>query len=387
MNIPLSNPDISDFDRQAVLDVLNTPALSLGPRLPEFEKVFARTLGSRHAVAVNSGTSALHLCVKAAEIGEGDEVITTPFSFVASANCALFERAWPVFVDIEEETYNINPFGIEDAITSRTRAILPVHVFGRPCEMDPILLLARHYGLYVIEDACEAIGATYGGKQVGTFGHTAAFAFYPNKQITTGEGGMIVTDESAVAALCRSWRNQGRSETGAWLQHERLGYNYRLSDINCALGLAQLKQLDEILAMRNAVAGKYTSLLKDRVPEVIPPAPAARHSRNSWFVYVVRLREEFTRSDRDAVLEHLRAEGIGCNNYFSPIHLQPFYQEMFGYRKGCFPITERVADRTIALPFFNRLGDAQIEVVCNALAQAVSRLRHAVFSLSQASVS
>src|SRR6478609_9172253 len=174
MNIPLSNPDISDFDRQAVLDVLNTPALSLGPRLPEFEKVFARTLGSRHAVAVNSGTSALHLCVKAAEIGEGDEVITTPFSFVASANCALFERAWPVFVDIEEETYNINPFGIEDAITSRTRAILPVHVFGRPCEMDPILSLARHYGLYVIEDACEAIGATYGGKQVGTFGHTAA---------------------------------------------------------------------------------------------------------------------------------------------------------------------------------------------------------------------
>ena len=250
--------------------------------------------------------------------------------------------------------------------------------------MDPILAVAYDHGLPVIEDACEAIGASYHGRQVGTFGHTAAFAFYPNKQITTGEGGMIVTGDAEAAALCRSWRNQGRSENGAWLQHERLGYNYRLADINCALGIAQLARLEEILAMRNAVAEKYTGLLRERVPEVLPPAAAGYDTRMSWFVYVVRMRDEFSRADRDCVLNDLRAAGIGCNSYFSPIHLQPFYQEMFGYKRGCFPVTERIADRTIALPFFSRLSDDQIEAVCEALAGAVSRRRHAAFSLSVA---
>ena len=375
MNIPLSSPDLTHEERMCVMDVLNGSHLSLGPRLPAFEQAIAELTGARHAIAVNSGTSALHLCVKAAGIGEGDEVITTPFSFVASANCALFERAVPVFVDIDPVSWNIDVSRIEAAITPRTRAILPVHVFGRPCPMEPIMKTASRHGLAVIEDSCEAIGATCGGKPVGTFGQTGTFAFYPNKQITTGEGGAIVTDDDEVARLCRSWRNQGRSENGAWLQHERLGYNYRLSDINCALGVAQLSRLDTILSMRAKVAARYTGILSHLVPEVITPAPAAPGTEISWFVYVVRLRDEFSLADRDSVVQSLRQHGIACNTYFSPIHLQPFYRELFGYRPGDFPIAEHIAERTIALPFFNRLTDQQIETACGALADAVSNLK------------
>ena len=368
--IPLSSPDISAEDRELVLAVLSGPTLSLGPSLAAFEAAMAEAAGTRFAVAVNSGTSALHLCIKAAGIGEGDEVITTPFSFVASANCALYERAIPRFVDIDIDTYNIDTAQIAGAINYKTRAILPVHVFGRSCDMRGIGSLAGRHGLAVIEDACEAIGATYEGRSIGSFGESGAFAFYPNKQITTGEGGAVVTNDENVARLCRSWRNQGRGEDGAWLQHERLGYNYRLSDINCALGLGQLSRLGEILPKRKNVAETYRQALAS-VPAVIPPRPEAGMS---WFVYVVRLEDEFRREHRDQVLESLRSEGIGCNSYFSPIHLQPYYREMFGFRRGDFPVTEHVADRTLALPFFNNLSQNQIEVVTSSLSRAIGKI-------------
>lgn len=369
--VPLSSPSITNSERAAVLSVLDSPSLSLGPRVQEFEERIAERTGVRYAVAVNSGTSGLHLCVKAAGIQPADEVITTPFSFVASANCVLFERGMPVFVDIDPATLNMDAGRIEAAITPRTRAILAVHVFGRPCPMDPILEIASRHGLAVIEDSCEALGASYHGRPVGSFGQTGVFAFYPNKQITTGEGGVIVTDEAHVAALCRSWRNQGRGEPGGWLQHERIGYNYRLSDLNCALGSAQLARLDEIVSARAAHAARYTALLRDRVPEVIPPAAPAADMEISWFVYVVRLRDEFTREDRDEILDALRKKGIGCSNYFSPIHLQPFYREQFGYQPGDFPATEFASDRTIALPFFTDLSGFQIEFVVEALRETV----------------
>jgi perosamine synthetase len=371
--IPLSSPDVSAEDRERVLAVLSGPTLSLGPSLAAFEEAMAEAAGTRFAIAVNSGTSALHLCIKAAGIGEGDEVITTPFSFVASANCALYERAIPRFVDIDIDTYNLDVSQIAGAINYKTRAILPVHVFGRPCDMRAIGSLAGRYSLAVIEDACEAVGATYEGRSIGSFGENGAFAFYPNKQITTGEGGAVVTSDENIARLCRSWRNQGRGEDGAWLQHERLGYNYRLSDVNCALGLGQLSRLDSILQMRKSVAATYRQALAS-VPAVIPPRPEAGMS---WFVYVVRLEDEFTREHRDRILESLRSEGIGCNSYFSPIHLQPYYREMFGFRRGDFPVTEHVADRTLALPFFNNLSQDQIEVVTSSLSRAIGRLKGA----------
>lgn len=369
--IPLSCPDVSAEDRERVLAILNGTALSLGPALPAFEEAMAEAAGTRFAVAVNSGTSALHLCVKAAGIREGDEVITTPFSFVASANCVLYERATPRFVDIDIDTYNLDPSQITGSINKRTLAILPVHVFGRPCDMRAINSLAGRHGLAVIEDSCEAIGATYQGRRIGGLGDSGAFAFYPNKQITTGEGGAVVTNDEKVARLCRSWRNQGRGEGGAWLQHERLGYNYRLSDINCALGLGQLSRLDSILEKRRRVAEAYDQALAS-VPAVIRPRLEAGMS---WFVYVIRLRDEFTRKHRDQILESLRGEGIGCNCYFAPIHLQAYYREMFGFRRGDFPVTEHVADRTIALPFFNNLTEDQVEIVTSALSRAIGKLK------------
>ncbi|MEP7353094.1 MAG: DegT/DnrJ/EryC1/StrS family aminotransferase [Acidobacteriota bacterium] len=372
--IPLSSPDLTAEDRERVLDILSGRTLSLGPMLPAFEEALAEAAGTRFAVAVNSGTSALHLCVKAAGLGEGDEVITTPFSFVASANCMVYERAVPRFVDIDIDTYNIDPALIPSAINSKTKALLPVHVFGRPCDMTAIGKIATQYGFPVIEDSCEAIGATFEGKKIGSFGHSGAFAFYPNKQITTGEGGAIVTNDERTARLSRSWRNQGRGEGSAWLQHERLGYNYRLSDINCGLGLGQLGRLQEIGQMRAQAAETYSQMLAE-VPEVITPSLHPHNAEISWFVYVVRLQPEFTREDRDQILATLRARGIGCNNYFAPLHLQDFYREMYGFQRGDFPVTEHVADRTIALPFFNRLTISQIETVTDALRHAVGAIR------------
>jgi len=388
--LPLARPDITDLEREKVMEVLRTPDLSLGPRLPEFEEKFAAYVGSKHAVAVNSGTSGLHLCVRALGLKEGDEVITTPFSFIASANCLLFERVKPVFVDIDESIYNVDTYKLEDRIKSvrktgkrrKIKGILPVHVFGRPCEMSEILELAGQYDLPVIEDACEAVGSEVqvpdrrgdgiSWKKAGTFGACGVFAFYPNKQMTTGEGGMIVTDDKKVAGLCRSLRNQGRAAGSAWLQHARLGFNYRLSDINCALGIAQLERLGDIIANRERVARLYAEKLKE-IPEIIAP-PFEPGKKISWFVYVVRLARRFRRRDRDLVLEKLRKAGIGCSNYFSPIHLQPFYRRQFGYKKGDFPVTERVSERTIALPFHNHLTPGEVDFVGETLKKILKSL-------------
>ncbi len=370
--VPLSRPDIGPADIEAVVAVLKTPHLSLGPKLPAFENAFAQFLGMKHAVAVNSGTSALHLVVRALGLGPADEMITSPFTFVATANCALFEGARPVFVDIDPETWNFDATKLESAITERTRLIMPVHIFGRPMPMDAILRVAEARRVPVVEDACEALGATYKGRKVGTFGIASTFAFYPNKQMTTGEGGMVVTNDERLAGLCKSMRNQGRDPEAGWLAHARLGYNYRLSDINCALGLSQLARLPEFVALRQRVAERYLAKLAD-VGELVLPPPY-REGTMSWFVFVVRLADRFTQQDRDAVLAYLREQGIGTNNYFSPVHLQTFYRDRFGFKPGDFPVTERVAARTIALPFYNRLTEEDQDLVVETLKAAIARL-------------
>jgi perosamine synthetase len=370
--IPLSSPDITDLERKAVLDVMNSRYLSLGPKMPEFEKMIARYIGIKHAVAVSSGTSGLHLCVKALGISEGDEVITSPFSFVASANCLLYERAVPVFVDIDPNTFNLDVGQIETKITKHTKAILPVHVFGQPCDIDAVLKTAERHGLRVIEDACESIGATYKNRKVGTFGDCGVFAFYPNKQMTTAEGGCIVTNNDEIATLCQSMRNQGRGNGQGWLLHERLGYNYRLSDIHCALGIAQLKRIDALLSKREKVAHIYNKLLKN-FPGVKLPFNSP-DVKISWFVYVVVLEKIYTYEERNRILDGLRKQGIGCSNYFFPIHLQPFYIKMFGYKRGDFPIAESTADRTIALPFYSNLSKEEINYVVEQLKKEMGKV-------------
>jgi len=374
MKIPLSGPDITKKDIAAVVAVLKTSRLSLGPKLPEFEERFARYIGRRYAIAVNSGTSGLHLCIRALGIKAGDEVITTPFSFIASANCILFERARPVFADIRPDTYNIDESVIENKITKKTKAILPVHVFGYPCDMPKIVKIAKKHGLKVIEDSCESIGATISGKNVGTFSDCSVFAFYPNKQMTTGEGGMVVTDSKDTAELVRSMRNQGRDEGVAWLEHNRLGYNYRLSDIHCALGITQLARVREMLAKRSRVAKLYGRVLSG-IGGTILPLQSSSGAERSWFVYVVRLDTTFTGSERDEILKRLKAKGIGCNNYFPPIHLQPFYVKEFGYRPGDFPVTESVSKRTIALPFFNNLSGNEVKCVAMNLKKIITEVK------------
>ena len=423
MEIPLARPDITDVEIKAVVEVLRTSHLALGPKLKEFENAIADYAGVRHAVAVNSGTSALHLIVRALGIGEGDEVITTPFSFISSSNCILYERARPVFVDIEPKTLNIDPEGIEAAITPRTKAILAVDVFGQPANWDRLRAIADRHGLKLIEDSAEALGAEWRSpksivqspesqlqspqsrvgsheskasnqsaqakrewKKAGSFGDAGVFAFYPNKQITTGEGGMIVTDDAQLAGVCRSMANQGRGlprgiakdgniprgEGAGWLTHVRLGYNYRLDEMSAALGLVQLSRIEEIVAARAQVADWYKAALAE-VDGVEAPY-VATNVRMSWFVYVVRLSEAFTQEDRDRILQGLQKRGIGCRNYFAPIHLQPFYREL-GYRRGTFPITEHVAERTIALPFYNKLTEQEIAYVVKNLADIMKLYR------------
>lgn len=366
MKIYLSRPDIRQKEIKSVIKVLKTPDLSLGPKLPEFEKKFADYLGSKYAVGVNSGTSGLHLCIRALDIGEGDEVITSPFSFIASANCILFERAKPVFVDINHRTLNIDPKRIESKITKKTKAILVVHIFGYPCQMSEILKIAKKNNLRVIEDACEAIGAEFQGRKVGTFGDCATFAFYPNKQMTTAEGGIIVTDNQKIAYLCKSMRNQGRRLNGSWLEHERLGFNYRLSDINCALGITQLERIRGILKKRKRIAQLYNQRL-ELIRTVKILCDDNTDFKRSWFVYVIQLDESFSCRDRNKIIERLEIKGIECGTYFPPIHLQPFYVKKFGYQKGDFPVAESVSDRTIALPFYNNLKQEEIDFVCRNL--------------------
>ncbi len=369
IKVPMSKPDIGQAEIELVNQVLRTPHLSNGPMLQRFEEGMARYVGTRHAAGVSSGTAGLHLCVRAAEIGEGDEVITTPFSFVASANCMLYERARPVFVDIEPDSLNLDPNRVEDALTSHTRACLPVHAFGQPADMDSILEIAQRRNLWVIEDACEAIGAEYKGRKVGTLGHAAVFAFYPNKQMTTGEGGVIVTDRQDWAALYRSLRNQGRDLFDAWLDHSRLGYNYRLDELSAALGVAQLERIEELLAKRERVAQAYNERLSAvdgvRIPHIAPTT-----TRMSWFVYVVRLAPQV---DRIAVMTDLEERGIPSRPYFTPIHLQPFYRRMFDYKQGDFPITEEVARSTLALPFYGDMRESEVDCVCEALRGAIGR--------------
>ncbi len=372
--IPLASPDVDESDVEAVTSVLRSDVLSLGPAGPAFERAIAEYAGARNAIAVNSGTSGLHLAVIALGIGAGDEVVTTPFSFVASTNCFLFEGATPVFADIDPNTWDLDPAAAQAAITERTKAVLPVHVFGRPCRIVEIADAARRRGLKVLEDPCESLGSTIAGRMTGTFGDAGVFAFYPNKQITTGEGGAIVTEDDRLASHCRSLRNQGRGEGGGWLEHERMGFNYRLADLNAALGLSQMRRLDSFIAMRQRVHDLYVQALVD-VPEVIPPAPPRPGERISWFVFVVRLRDEFSRDDRDSILHGLRKRGVACRNYFVPIHLQPYMRERFGFREGMFPVTEAVAARTIALPFHNRLSEAEVAAVVTALREAISELR------------
>jgi len=387
LKVPLSAPDVGERELRYVEEVMRSGHLSLGPMLPRFEERFAATIGRKHAIAVNSGTSALHLCVRAAGIGAGQEVITTSFSFVASTNCLLYENAVPVFVDIDPATLNISPLKIREFLkkcceldargrvidreTEReVKGILPVHVFGLPCDMQPIREIAREYGLTIIEDSCEAIGASYQGKQAGTFGDMSCFAFYPNKQMTTGEGGMVVTDDERFAKLCRSMRNQGRGEDGSWLRHERLGYNYRLSDIHCALGLAQIERLSELLEKRDYVARAYHRALKD-VPHLrrLENVPGAERS---WFVYIVQLDPAVERGARDRILQRLRSARVGCQAYFPAIHRQPFLKDLIHLPLGRLRETEIAADRCLALPFFSDLKNDQIEFVVDALRSAVA---------------
>ncbi len=392
----MSSPDLTDADRQAVLDVLQTPNLSMGPRILEFEQAFCDFSGRKHAIGVSSGTAGLHLCVRAVGICAGDYVITTPFSFVASANVILFENAVPVFVDVDPRTGNINPELVADAaknvrkylprrmppVTRHTslaprhsslaslKAILPVDVFGQPADLDPIREVAQEYGLKVIEDSCEALGAEYRGRKAGTQGDCGVYAFYPNKQITTGEGGVIVTDDDVAADFMRALRNQGRAVGDTWLQHTYLGYNYRLDEMSAALGTAQMSRLDELLKKREQVAAWYAERLAE-MPEVETQAVEPSTTRMSWFVYVVRFER---RIDRDCLAKTLEGRGVPARPYFAPIHLQPYMVERFGYRPGDFPVTEDLGARGLALPFSGVMSEAQVEHVCQIL-RAVLRGR------------
>lgn len=365
-NIPMASPEISEEDVQAVLEVVRSGRLALGPKTKEFENAIAEYVGVRHAVAVSSGTAALHLIVRAMGIGPGDEVLVPSFTFAASVNAIIYEGAKPVFVDIDPETYNLDPEDLEQKITERTKAIMAVDIFGHPAEWDEITSIADKHGLRVIDDSCEALGAEYKGRKIGQFGDAATFAFYPNKQMTTGEGGIIVTDDSEIARQARSMRNQGRGEMGAWLTHERLGYNYRMDEMSAALGVSQLSRIDTFVSKRAGVAQIYTNKLEPfpwiRTPVVKP------YVRMSWFVYVVTLAEGL---ERDAVIEKLDAAGIPARGYFAPIHTQPYIRELLGPDIEPLPVTELVARRTIALPFHNNLSELQIEAVVGALRDAV----------------
>lgn len=374
MKIPLSKPWITEDDIKAVDEVLRTPYLSLGPKLEEFEGKIRQISKTKYAVAVNSGTSALHLIIRSLGVKDGDEVITTPFSFIASSNCTLFERAKPVFVDIKGDTYNLDPNLIESKITEKTKVFLAVDVFGQPADWDEILEIAKKYNLYAIEDSCEAIGSGYKCKKAGSFGVAGAFAFYPNKQITTGEGGVIVTNDENIYKLSRSMRNQGGGEEETWLYHTRLGYNYRISDINCALGISQLGRLDEIIGKRNNVATIYTKRLSE-ISEVVVPYVSPDTTKMSWFVYVIRLTDKFSKFERDHIIEELGKRDIQTRNYFEAIHLQPFYVEQFGFKEGDFPITEFVSERTIALPFYTTMTEEDIDYVVNNLKEVILEVK------------
>jgi perosamine synthetase len=363
--IPLARPYLDEREEELVVEVLRSGQLSLGPVGPRFEQAFAETVGTRYAVACSSGTTGLHVALHRLGLEPGDEVITSSFSFISSANVILYERARPVFADIDERTFNLLPEAVEAAITPRTRAIIPVHIFGYPCEIDRISAIAERHGLPVIEDACEALLARIGGRIVGTHGSPAVYGFYPNKQMTTGEGGIVTTDDPDVHRELRSLVNQGRSDSGEWLVHERVGFNYRMDDVSAAIGLAQLEKLESLLAGRRRVAERYTELLAG-IPGVELPYEGP-HER-SWFVYPIRLAGGI---DRPAVIERMAARGVATRPYLPAIHLQPEYRRRFGYRDGDLPVTERVSTSTLALPFFVQLEDDDLEYVATALREVL----------------
>jgi perosamine synthetase len=360
--INLSAPWIDERDEALVLEVLRSGWLSLGPTGPRFEGLLAEAVGAPYCAAVSSGTAGLHLCMRLAGVGPGDEVITSPYSFVASANCAIYEGATPVFAEIDPRTFNLDPAAVEAAITPRTKAIVGVDIFGYPCELDPLLELCERHGLAFVEDACEALGAEYKGRPLGSHGHPAVWAFYPNKQMTTGEGGAVTTGSADAHELLVSLRNQGRLETSSWLQHGRLGYNYRLDDLSAALGIGQLEKLNRILAARRGVAATYAELLAD-IDVELPLPDDADHVR-SWFVYVVKLPQGV---DRNAVMARLASEGVASAPYLPSIHLQSYMRELYGFREGMLPVSEECSARTMALPFHARLEREDQEYVAAAL--------------------
>lgn len=389
MKIPMSAPDIGESERQAVAAVLHTPRLSMGPQVEAFEASMAHYLGARHAIAVSSGTAALHLCVRAAGIQDGDLVITTPFSFVASANVLLYERAIPVFVDVDPRTGNLDPTRVAEAAAGlagssaarwlprlgaerpgELRAILAVDVFGQPADYDPLLATAQTHGLSLIEDASESLGAHYRGRPAGRFGDAAAFAFYPNKQLTTGEGGMVVTERDDWAERIQALRNQGRASGDSWLQHTYPGYNYRLDEMSSALGQAQAERLEELLTKRDRVAGWYQEQL-DGLPGIELPWIAAETTRMSWFVYVIRLGPGL---DRSRLMAELESKGIPSRAYFEPIHWQPYMVERFGFQVGNFPVAEDLGRRSLALPFSGVMSGEQVEYVAAGLREAIERV-------------
>jgi perosamine synthetase len=362
--IPLARPVLGEAEELAVVEVLRSGQLSLGPRLEQFEQAFAARLGAPLASAVSSGTAGLHLALRAVGVQDGDEVVTSPFSFVASANAAVFERARPVFADIDPRTLNLDPQAAEAAVTARTRALLPVHIFGYPADMDAFEALAARHGLGLVEDACEALGARHGdGREVGSRGNPAVFGFYANKQLTTGEGGIVALGDAAMKERIDSERNQGRSPDMGWLDHDRLGFNYRLSDVACALGLAQLQRLEAMLEGRRRVAALYREALADEEGLTLP-AETVGAERRGWFVFVVQLPHG---AGRDEAVRALAARGIQSKPYLPAIHLMSFYRERFGHREGEFPVCEDVAARSIALPFFPQMSEGQVDRVAGEL--------------------
>jgi len=378
--IPLSRPDISEREEELVLETLRSGRLSIGPMIERFELLVARRVGVKHAVGCSSGTAGLHMVLEALGIGPGDEVVTTPFSFIASSNAILYTGATPVFVDLCPKTLNADPERVEGAITPRTKAILAVEAFGNPAHMDAYARIAAKHEIPMIEDCCEALGTLHKGKAAGSFGRAGVFGFYPNKQITTGEGGMVVTDDDRLADACRSLRNHGRgasgaiasgSTGGAWLKHERLGFNYRMPELSAALGVAQMERFDEILSRRRAAAELYIERLSGIRDLVLPTVPD--ECMMSWFVFVVRLTAGYTREERDEVIRGLRLHEVGASDYFPCIHLQPFYRDMFGFSEGAFPIAESVSARTIAIPFFGGLSEREVDLVAQTLELMISR--------------
>lgn len=387
----MSSPDITEAERQAVAEVLNTTSLSMGNRIERFEQTFQNYTGSKHAIGVNSGTAGLHLCIRAAGIKPNSLVITTPFSFVASSNVILFEHAIPIFVDVEPRSGNIDPALVAEVVrdlstgyadgrkwlprkmqgeSQQLEAILPVDVFGQPADFETLRTIAEDYGLKLIEDSCEALGAEYRGNLAGTLGDYGVFAFYPNKQMTTGEGAVIVTDDDDAASLMRALRNQGRAPGDTWLQHTYLGYNYRLNEMSAALGEVQLTRLDSMLEKRAVVASWYNEKLSS-VPGIELPSIIPTTTRMSWFVFVVKLSEHIK---RDLMVQELGNLGVPARPYFVPIHLQPYMVSRFGYQQGDFPVTEDLGRRSLAIPFSSVMTEDQVDYVCQSIASVINKM-------------